>query len=63
MSTDHDPQTDTAQADTEEEAREAGLDETIAQTFPASDPASSIPNPPEYELLNAEESDDDNKTP
>jgi hypothetical protein len=25
--------------------REASLDETIAETFPASDPPSSIPNP------------------
>jgi hypothetical protein len=35
----------------EARAREAGLDDTIAQTFPASDPASSIPNPREPELL------------
>lgn len=33
-------------------AREAGLDETIEQTFPASDPPSSIPNPCEYDLVN-----------
>ena len=33
-------------------AREAGLDDTIEQTFPASDPPSSIPNPCEYELVN-----------
>jgi hypothetical protein len=32
-------------------AREAGLDDTIEQTFPASDPPSSIPNPCQYELL------------
>jgi hypothetical protein len=32
-------------------AREAGLDHTIAQTFPASDPLSSIPDPPEPELI------------
>lgn len=56
MSSDRDPE-----ADAEEQAREAGLDETIAQTFPASDPASSIPNPPEYELLHAGK--DDDKTP
>jgi hypothetical protein len=29
--------------------REAALDETIAATFPASDPASTIPNPDEDE--------------
>lgn len=31
--------------------REAALDETIAATFPASDPASSIPNPDEDEAV------------
>ena len=39
----------------ERAAREAGLDETIEQTFPASDPPSSIPNPCEYELVNADD--------
>jgi hypothetical protein len=29
--------------------REAALDETIAETFPASDPPSSIPNPDEHD--------------
>ena len=29
----------------EARVREAGLDETLAATFPASDPPSSIPNP------------------
>ena len=29
--------------------REAALDETIAGTFPASDPPSSIPNPDEHD--------------
>ena len=29
------------------EWRETGLDETLAETFPCSDPLSSIPNPPE----------------
>lgn len=28
--------------------REAALDETIADTFPASDPLSSIPNPDDH---------------
>lgn len=31
--------------------REAALDETIAGTFPASDPPSSIPNPDEHDAL------------
>ena len=29
--------------------REAALDETLAETFPASDPPSSIPNPDEHD--------------
>jgi hypothetical protein len=37
--------------------REAALDETIAGTFPASDPPSSIPNPDEHDaVVNEEES-------
>lgn len=45
--------------DTEEErrAREAGLDDTIAQTFPASDPPSTIPNPCELELVEEDAED------
>jgi hypothetical protein len=31
--------------------REAAMDETLAQTFPASDPPSSIPNPDKDEAL------------
>jgi hypothetical protein len=31
--------------------RDAALDETIAGTFPASDPPSSIPNPDEHDAL------------
>jgi hypothetical protein len=31
--------------------REAALDETIAGTFPASDPPSSIPNPDEHDAV------------
>jgi hypothetical protein len=36
---------------TEEERRirEAALDETVAGSFPASDPASSLPNPDEHD--------------
>jgi hypothetical protein len=36
---------DTSRARTDEDAREATLDETIEDTFPASDPPSSIPDP------------------
>src|SRR3954465_4626494 len=40
-------------AEDETRAREAGLDDTIAQSFPASDPASTIPNPCEPQLLDS----------
>jgi hypothetical protein len=36
--------------------REAALDETIAGTFPASDPPSSIPNPDEHDAVVNEDS-------
>ena len=39
-------------------AREAGLDDTIAQSFPASDPASTIPNPREPQLVDSSERSD-----
>jgi hypothetical protein len=32
---------------TEHEARETGLDKTLADSFPSSDPTSTIPDPPE----------------
>jgi hypothetical protein len=35
----------------ERRIREAALDETIADTFPASDPPSSIPNPDNDDAL------------
>jgi hypothetical protein len=35
----------------ERRIREAALDETLAASFPASDPSSSIPNPDEDEAL------------
>jgi hypothetical protein len=35
----------------ERQIREAALDETIAGTFPASDPPSSIPNPDEHDAI------------
>ena len=37
--------------DEERRIREASLDETIAGTFPASDPLSTIPNPDEHDAL------------
>jgi len=36
--------------DEERRIREAALDETLAGTFPASDPPSSLPNPDEHDL-------------
>jgi hypothetical protein len=35
----------------EHRIREAALDETIEETFPASDPLSTIPNPDDEEAL------------
>jgi hypothetical protein len=37
--------------DDERRVREAALDETLAGTFPASDPPSSLPNPCDYSVL------------
>jgi hypothetical protein len=37
--------------DEERKIREAALDETLAESFPASDPPSTIPNPDEDDLL------------
>jgi len=42
----------------ERKIREAALDETIADTFPASDPPSTIPNPDEDEVLEKEVNDE-----
>ena len=38
-----------AYPDEERRIREAALDETVAGSFPASDPASSLPNPDEHD--------------
>ena len=38
----------------ERRIREAALDETIAETFPASDPPSTIPNPDNDDVLGSE---------
>jgi hypothetical protein len=45
----------------EEEAqiRDAALDETLEDTFPASDPPSTIPNPDLHEALCKDEEDTD----
>ena len=42
----------------EQRIRDAALDETIEQTFPASDPPSSIPNPDDDDLLQEREDRD-----
>ena len=49
----------------ERQIREAALDETLANTFPASDPASSIPNPDEHDALTdgSDSETDDHSTP
>ena len=39
----------------ERRIREAALDETIAGSFPASDPPSSLPNPDEHDAEGIEE--------
>ncbi len=41
----------------EREIREAALDETIAATFPASDPLSTIPNPEDETALERQRPD------
>jgi hypothetical protein len=35
----------------EKRIREASLDETIEESFPASDPPSTIPNPDDHEVI------------
>jgi hypothetical protein len=38
----------------ERRIREAALDDTLAATFPASDPPSTLPNPQDVDALNRE---------
>ena len=38
-------------AEEERRIREAALDETLASTFPASDPPSTLPNPDEHDAV------------
>ena len=45
----------------EREIREAALDETIADSFPASDPPSTIPNPDDDAVLEDRPTDDDQR--
>jgi hypothetical protein len=42
----------------EQRIREAALDETIAESFPASDPPSTIPNPDNDEALDDQKAED-----
>ena len=46
----------------EQRIRDAALDETIAETFPASDPPSSIPNPDNDEVLPPDRPDSEHLT-
>ncbi|HET7692172.1 MAG TPA: hypothetical protein VFM44_03685 [Gemmatimonadota bacterium] len=48
------PPRQTPRSDRERRIREAALDRTIADTFPASDPPSTIPNPADESLLEGE---------
>ncbi|MGH9198328.1 MAG: hypothetical protein ACRD1T_21665 [Acidimicrobiia bacterium] len=47
----------------EHRIREAALDETIAESFPASDPASSLPNPDEHDAEGSGVEPDDSSSP
>ena len=42
-------------AEEERRIRDAALDETLANTFPASDPPSTLPNPDDDEALPPDE--------
>ena len=59
----HPPNTDLQSNATELERREAALDETIEQSFPASDPLSSDPNPDNHDAITRETSEDDKPHP
>jgi hypothetical protein len=39
--------------------REAALDETIAESFPASDPPSTVPNPDNHDAITPKTPEDD----
>jgi hypothetical protein len=55
----HPAGTDSHSDTAERERREAALDETIEQSFPASDPPSSDPNPDNHDAITPETSEDD----
>jgi hypothetical protein len=56
--------TDHRHSPAEERAiREAALDETIAETFPASDPPSSIHNPDDHDAGTREEDEQPGREP
>ena len=59
----HPPNTDSRSNAAEREHREAALDETIEQSFPASDPPSSDPNPDAHDAITRETSEDDKPHP
>ena len=46
-------------AEEERRIREAALDKTIAGSFPASDPPSSVPNPDDHSAIEGELPTDD----
>ena len=46
-------------AEEERRIREAALDDTIAASFPASDPPSTNPNPDDDDVVEADERDSD----
>jgi len=55
----HPPRTDPDSCTAERERREAALDKTIEQSFPASDPPSSDPNPDIHDAITQETSEND----
>jgi hypothetical protein len=59
----HPPNTDLQSNAAELERREAALDETIEQSFPASDPLSSDPNPDTHDAITGGTSEDDKPHP
>ena len=59
----HPPNTDLQSNAAELERREAALDDTIEQSFPASDPLSSDPNPDNHDAITRETSEDDKPHP
>jgi hypothetical protein len=46
-------------AERERQIREGALDDTIEQSFPASDPPSTDPNPDDHDAIRSETPEDD----